>query len=369
MTAMPDICQALTIDPLPEIVFDAINSAEGNRSFWTDQTEYEPVEGSVAVSPSGPVPRHSSASSSRPSTGRARHVDMCRRTARVAANLHRVGAHPGRPSSHERPLRSIATRRPPTRAGAPAPTLAVASSSPRRVRHDGLVDPALFFCFGRVRTFPDSPFPCPAPSLSAAAAGCRPRSSTNRTPRPPGAIGQAEEVTGRFPGRAGLVTGTRAASSRPHCRSRVHGDIRRSGPGSSPTGSLSRTPDVRVSTHISVGMRATRRTVWTRSDCSRCPPRRASLGPRPPPWDPAPTLMSSSCSANPVPITRGAISRAPVRRSPLSRRTVPSRRSVSRATPPFAFVVHSARRTGPRQSHGPLIAVARPRLDRARPRC
>jgi uncharacterized protein YndB with AHSA1/START domain len=51
---MPDICQALTIDAPPEIVFDAINSAEGNRSFWTDQTEYEPVEGSVAVFSFGP---------------------------------------------------------------------------------------------------------------------------------------------------------------------------------------------------------------------------------------------------------------------------------------------------------------------------
>ena len=51
---MPDIRQALTIDAPPEIVFDAINSAEGNRSCWTDQTEYEPVEGSVAVFCFGP---------------------------------------------------------------------------------------------------------------------------------------------------------------------------------------------------------------------------------------------------------------------------------------------------------------------------
>ena len=39
---MPDICQALTIAAPPEAVFDAINSAAGNRAFWTDQTEYEP---------------------------------------------------------------------------------------------------------------------------------------------------------------------------------------------------------------------------------------------------------------------------------------------------------------------------------------
>ena len=36
---VPDICQALIIDAPPEAVFDAINSAAGNRAFWTDQTE------------------------------------------------------------------------------------------------------------------------------------------------------------------------------------------------------------------------------------------------------------------------------------------------------------------------------------------
>ncbi len=51
---MPDICQALTIDAAPDVVFDAINSAAGNRAFWTDQTEYEPAEGSVAVFSFGP---------------------------------------------------------------------------------------------------------------------------------------------------------------------------------------------------------------------------------------------------------------------------------------------------------------------------
>jgi uncharacterized protein YndB with AHSA1/START domain len=51
---VPDICEALTIDAPPEAVFDAINSAEGNRSFWTDQTEYEPEEGSLAVFSFGP---------------------------------------------------------------------------------------------------------------------------------------------------------------------------------------------------------------------------------------------------------------------------------------------------------------------------
>jgi uncharacterized protein YndB with AHSA1/START domain len=51
---MPDILHALTIAAPPEAVFDAINSAEGNRSFWTDQTEYSPEEGSVAVFSFGP---------------------------------------------------------------------------------------------------------------------------------------------------------------------------------------------------------------------------------------------------------------------------------------------------------------------------
>ena len=51
---MPDICQALVIAAPPETVFDAINSAEGNRAFWTDQTEYDPREGSVAVFSFGP---------------------------------------------------------------------------------------------------------------------------------------------------------------------------------------------------------------------------------------------------------------------------------------------------------------------------
>jgi uncharacterized protein YndB with AHSA1/START domain len=51
---MPDICHALTIAAPPEAVFDAVNSAEGNRAFWTDQTEYEPSEGSVAVFSFGP---------------------------------------------------------------------------------------------------------------------------------------------------------------------------------------------------------------------------------------------------------------------------------------------------------------------------
>ena len=49
VSSMQDICHALTIDAPPETVFDAINSAEGNRAFWTDQTEYEPTEGSTAV--------------------------------------------------------------------------------------------------------------------------------------------------------------------------------------------------------------------------------------------------------------------------------------------------------------------------------
>ena len=53
-------------------VFDAINSAAGNRSFWTDQTEYEPVEGSVAVFSLAPVARRDSASRSTRSTGLAR---------------------------------------------------------------------------------------------------------------------------------------------------------------------------------------------------------------------------------------------------------------------------------------------------------
>jgi uncharacterized protein YndB with AHSA1/START domain len=51
---MPDICHALKIDAAPEAVFDAINSAEGNRAFWTDQTEYDPSVGSVAVFSFGP---------------------------------------------------------------------------------------------------------------------------------------------------------------------------------------------------------------------------------------------------------------------------------------------------------------------------
>ena len=51
---MPDICHALVIAAPPEPVFDAVNSAEGNRAFWTDQTEYEPSEGSVAVFSFGP---------------------------------------------------------------------------------------------------------------------------------------------------------------------------------------------------------------------------------------------------------------------------------------------------------------------------
>jgi hypothetical protein len=51
---MPDICQALTIDAPPEVFSDAINSAEGNRRFWTDQTEYEPIEGSVTAFSFGP---------------------------------------------------------------------------------------------------------------------------------------------------------------------------------------------------------------------------------------------------------------------------------------------------------------------------
>jgi uncharacterized protein YndB with AHSA1/START domain len=51
---VPDICQALVIEAPPEVVFDAVNSAEGNRAFWTDQTEYEPAEGSVAVFSFGP---------------------------------------------------------------------------------------------------------------------------------------------------------------------------------------------------------------------------------------------------------------------------------------------------------------------------
>jgi len=51
---MPDICQAFVIAVPPEVVFDAINSAAGNRAFWTDQTEYEPTEGSVAVFSFGP---------------------------------------------------------------------------------------------------------------------------------------------------------------------------------------------------------------------------------------------------------------------------------------------------------------------------
>ena len=52
--AVPDICHALIIDAPPEAVFDAINSAAGNRAFWTDQTEYDPTEGSVAVFSFGP---------------------------------------------------------------------------------------------------------------------------------------------------------------------------------------------------------------------------------------------------------------------------------------------------------------------------
>jgi uncharacterized protein YndB with AHSA1/START domain len=51
---MPDIRHALTIEAPPEAVFDAINSAEGNRAFWTDQTEYDPTEASVAVFSFGP---------------------------------------------------------------------------------------------------------------------------------------------------------------------------------------------------------------------------------------------------------------------------------------------------------------------------
>jgi len=51
---VPDICEALVVGAPPEAVFDAINSAEGNRAFWTDQTEYEPAEGSVAVFSFGP---------------------------------------------------------------------------------------------------------------------------------------------------------------------------------------------------------------------------------------------------------------------------------------------------------------------------
>jgi uncharacterized protein YndB with AHSA1/START domain len=51
---MPDICHALKIEAPPEAVFDAINSAEGNRAFWTDQTEYDPTEGSVAIFSFGP---------------------------------------------------------------------------------------------------------------------------------------------------------------------------------------------------------------------------------------------------------------------------------------------------------------------------
>jgi uncharacterized protein YndB with AHSA1/START domain len=51
---VPDICHELTIAAPAEEVFDAINSAEGNRAFWTDQTEYEAAEGSVAVFSFGP---------------------------------------------------------------------------------------------------------------------------------------------------------------------------------------------------------------------------------------------------------------------------------------------------------------------------
>jgi uncharacterized protein YndB with AHSA1/START domain len=51
---MPDINHTLEIAAEPARVFDAINSAEGNRAFWTDQTEYRPVEGEVAVFSFGP---------------------------------------------------------------------------------------------------------------------------------------------------------------------------------------------------------------------------------------------------------------------------------------------------------------------------
>jgi uncharacterized protein YndB with AHSA1/START domain len=54
VVTVPDICHALTIEASPEQVFDAVNSAEGNRAFWTDQTEYEGTEGSVAVFSFGP---------------------------------------------------------------------------------------------------------------------------------------------------------------------------------------------------------------------------------------------------------------------------------------------------------------------------
>lgn len=51
---MPDICHALPIGASPESVFDAVNSEKGERSFWTDQAEYDPEVGSIATFSFGP---------------------------------------------------------------------------------------------------------------------------------------------------------------------------------------------------------------------------------------------------------------------------------------------------------------------------
>lgn len=51
---MPEICHTFEIAASAETVFDALNSAEGNRAFWTDQTVYQPTVGAVAVFGFGP---------------------------------------------------------------------------------------------------------------------------------------------------------------------------------------------------------------------------------------------------------------------------------------------------------------------------
>jgi uncharacterized protein YndB with AHSA1/START domain len=51
---MPDIVHELQIEASPQRIFDVINSAAGERGFWTDQTEYEPRVGSVAMFGFGP---------------------------------------------------------------------------------------------------------------------------------------------------------------------------------------------------------------------------------------------------------------------------------------------------------------------------
>jgi uncharacterized protein YndB with AHSA1/START domain len=51
---MPDIVHELYIAAPPQRVFDVINSAGGERGFWTDQVEYEPRTGATALFGFGP---------------------------------------------------------------------------------------------------------------------------------------------------------------------------------------------------------------------------------------------------------------------------------------------------------------------------